>query len=142
MRKPTMASRISRRSGTRDGVRVLVSHTYPLYIHHSSPKIRSTRPADAGVTCSPSTLVSCVIVKTKTRSKNSSIVLTRSGGSGSGCPGRDVMPVPAAADLGAFQHVVGRRAGGGQIRPRADRVQHPASRRDEVAAPESSAGVQ
>ena len=95
-----MPSRSSRRSGTRDGVLVLVSHTYALYIHHSRPKISSTRPAAAGVTCSASMLVSCVIVKTKTRSKNSSSVLTRAGGSASGCGSfRDVMPVPAAAHL-------------------------------------------
>ena len=63
----------------RRAVLLLVSQTYPLYIHHSRPKISSTRPAAAGVTWTASMLVSCVIVKTKTRSKNSSSVLTRAG---------------------------------------------------------------
>jgi len=113
-----MPSSTSRRSGVRDGVLALLSHTYPLCIHHSRPKISSTRPAAASVTCSASMPVSCVIVKTKTRSKNSSSVLTRVGGSGSGCgPFRDVMPVPAAAHLDRFRDLVGHRARGGQIRP-------------------------
>ncbi len=39
----------SSRSGSPAGVRALVSHAYPAYIHHSTPKMSSTRSAPAGV---------------------------------------------------------------------------------------------
>src|SRR5262249_11423885 len=90
-----------------------------------------------------SMLVSCVIVKTKTRSKNSSSVLTRSGRSGGRCRSRrDVMPVPAAAHLDAFRHLVGGRAGGGQVGAGADGVEHTAAGRYQAGLGAGSAGVQ
>ena len=73
----------SRRSGVRDGGRALVSQTYPAYIHHSTPKMSSTRSAPVTVISSARTPVSWVMAKTKTRWKKSSSVLTRSGGSSS-----------------------------------------------------------
>src|SRR5215470_20389084 len=90
-----------------------------------------------------SMLVSCVIVKTKTRSKNSSSVLTRSGRSGGRCRSRrDVMPVPAAAHLHAFRHLVGGRAGGGQVGAGADGVEHSAARGHQVGPRPGGAGMQ
>src|SRR5690242_16001801 len=88
-------------------------------------------------------LVSCVMVKTKTRSKNSSSVLTRCGGSVS-CRGAscDVMPVPAAAHLHAFRHLVGGRAGGGHVGPGADGIEHAAARGHQVGPRPGGAGVQ
>jgi len=58
-----------------------------------------------------SRLVSWVIVKTKTRSKNSSSVLTLNGS----CSLCDVMPVPSPAHLDAFRYLVRCRAGGGEV---------------------------
>src|SRR6516164_2645037 len=88
-------------------------------------------------------LVSCVIVKTKTRSKNSSSVLTRSGGSASGrgslC---DVMPVPAAAHPHGFHDLVGGRARGGEVRPGPHRVEHPSARGHQVGPGPGGAGVE
>src|SRR5690348_4800917 len=146
MRKPDMPSSISSRSVVRDGVRALDSHTYPSYIHHSAPKMSSTRNPPSTVSSRERIPVSWVIAKTKTRSKNSSRVLTRSGRSpsvsgsgsvtalasvtaGSGLPRRDVVPVPAAAQLHRAGQFIGGRAGGRDVRPGADRVQHPAARR-------------
>src|SRR6516225_5821333 len=142
IRKPAMPTRSSSRSGARDGVRVLVSQAYPPYIHHSRPKISSTRPAAAKLMSRASMLVSCVIVKTKTRSKNSSSVLTRSGRSDSVCSGGDVMPVPAAAHTHAFRHLVGGRAGGGQVGAGANGVEHAASRGHQVGPRPGGACVQ
>src|SRR5215469_4185143 len=84
-------------------------------------------------------LVSCVIVKTKTRSKNSSSVLTRKGGSGS--PG-DVMSVPATAQLDAFRDFVGGRARGRQVWPGSHRAQHAAARGHQVWPGPEGAGVE
>ena len=78
-----MPSSSSRRSGVRAGVRALVSQTYPPYIHHSTPKTSSTRSAPVSVRSRAKIPVSWVMAKTKTRSKKSSSVLTRSGWSSS-----------------------------------------------------------
>src|SRR3984957_18739705 len=83
------------------------------------------------------------MVKTKTRSKNSSSVLTRSGRSAAGaCPFCDVTSVPAAAELGAFRHRVRGGPRGGQVWTRADGVEHPAARGHQVGATASRARVQ
>ncbi len=74
-----MPTSISSRSLARTGVRALDSQTYPSYIHHSTPKINRTRTPAATDTSWDSSPVSWVMAKTKTRSKNSSSVLTRSG---------------------------------------------------------------
>src|SRR6185437_617428 len=146
IRNPAMPASSSSRSVVRDGVRALASQTYPPYIHHSAPNTSSTRNPSATVTSCDKIPVSWVIAKTKTRSKNSSRVLTRSGRSpsvsgsgsvtalasvtaGSGLPRRDVVPVPAAAQLHRGGQLIGGRARGRDVRTRADRVQHPAARR-------------
>src|SRR5215831_16414592 len=106
----------------------------------------STWPAAAKLMSRARMLVSCVMVKTKTRSKNSSSVLTRSGRSGAAAWERgslcDVMPVPAAAHLHAFRHLVGGRAGGGQIGAVPDGVEHAAAGRYQAGLGAGSAGVQ
>ena len=81
-RNPAMPSSRSSRSGVRSGVRALVSQAYPPYIHHSTPNTSSTWAIEAADRWLPSSSAdSCVRVNAKTRSKNSSSVLTRSGGS-------------------------------------------------------------
>ena len=87
--------------------------------------------------------VSWVMAKTKTRSKNSSRVLTRSGGPSRpraavsasvsrprhwarSQAGRDVPAVPAAAHRHRARPARRRGPRGRDVRPRADRVQHPA----------------
>src|SRR4051812_39814142 len=62
----------------------LVSHAYPSYIHQIAPSMSITWPSELHDSSWVSTAVSCVIVKTKTRSKNSSSVDTRSTGCGWG----------------------------------------------------------
>ena len=74
-----MPTSSSSRSGVRSGVRVLVSQAYPPYIHHSTPKMSSTCATPFSDRSRASSAVSWVRVKAKTRSKNSSRVLTRSG---------------------------------------------------------------
>ena len=59
------------------GTTALVSHAYPPYIHQVTPSINRTRTSDTSVVWLARTPVSCVMMKTKTRSKNSSTVLTR-----------------------------------------------------------------
>jgi hypothetical protein len=55
-----------------------VSQAYPPYIHQITASMSSTRSTPAALESAWSALVSCVIVKTNTRSKNSSKVDTRS----------------------------------------------------------------
>src|SRR2546430_5720822 len=81
IRKPAIPTSISRRrTGSRGGT-AFVSQAYPPYIHQTLPKISATRTTPTPVGSATRTLVSCVIVKTKTRSKNSSIVETRTSSS-------------------------------------------------------------
>ena len=74
-----MPASMSSRSAVRDGVRALASQTYPPYIHHSAPNTSSTRNPSSTLTSCDKIPVSWVMAKTKTRSKNSSRVLTRRG---------------------------------------------------------------
>jgi len=60
-----------------------VSHAYPSYIHQITAKMTITWATAAAPPRSTSTAVSWVIVKTKTRSKKSSSVVTRALRSGS-----------------------------------------------------------
>ena len=53
----------------------------PSYIHQMTPNIRITRSIRSALMSSARYLVSWVAVNTKTRSKNSSSVLTRTAGS-------------------------------------------------------------
>src|SRR6266550_1916787 len=145
IRKPAMPASSSSRSVVRDGVRALASQTYPPYIHHSAPKISSTRNPSSTVTSCDKIPVSWVMAKTKTRSKNSSRVLTRSGASPS--PARTssvtvllqsqacryVTAVPAAPQRYRGRQFVGVGTRGRDIRPGADRVQDPPPGRHERA---------
>ena len=54
-----------------------VSQAYPSYIHQMSASMSATWTRERSVGSSKTTLASWVIVKTKTRSKNSSSVVTR-----------------------------------------------------------------
>ena len=77
IRYPAMPTSInSRTAGSRGGT-ALVSHAYPPYIHQTLPKMSATRATPTPVGSATSRLVSWVMVKTNTRSKNSSIVETR-----------------------------------------------------------------
>src|SRR6266581_7825580 len=121
------------------------SQPWTPYIHHSTPKMSSTRRPAATLTSCDRMLVSCVMAKTKTRSKNSSRVLTRSGASPSpastslvmvllqsqAC--RYVTTVPAAPQRDRGRELVGAGTRGRDVRPGADRVQHPAARRHQGA---------
>src|SRR3989440_4740504 len=81
IRKPAIPTSISsRRTGSRGGT-AFVSQAYPPYIHQTLPKISATRKTPTPVGSATRRLVSWVIVKTKTRSKNSSIVETRTSSS-------------------------------------------------------------
>src|SRR5919106_1249117 len=62
----------------------LVSHAYPSYIHQITASMSTTCPSELQESSWVSTAVSWVTVKTKTRSKNSSSVDTRSTGCGLG----------------------------------------------------------
>src|SRR4029077_9640130 len=141
IRNPAMPASMSSRSVVRDGVRALASQTYPPYIHHSAPKISSTRKPSSTLRSWPCARipVSWVMANTKTRSKNSSSVLTRSGASPppsassvtgllQSRAGRYVPAVPAAAQRNRARQFVGAGARGRDVGPRADRVQHPAAR--------------
>ena len=99
VRKPAIATSSSSRSAVCTGGWALVSQAYPSYIHHSSPKISSTRPASAAVNPLASSVASWVRVNAKTRSKNSSSVVTRSGGSSA--PGAAPSPARPAARAGS-----------------------------------------
>ena len=68
---------MNRRTTVALGGTALVSQAYPPYIHQTLPKMSATRATPTPVGSATSRLVSCVIVKTKTRSKKSSIVETR-----------------------------------------------------------------
>src|SRR5689334_16319405 len=139
IRKPAMPVSMSSRSAVRDGVRALASQTYPPYIHHSAPNTSSTRNPSSTLTSCDRIPVSWVMAKTKTRSKKSSRVLTRSGVSPPSTATsltvllqsrarRYVTAVPAAPQRDRGRELVGASAGGRDIGPRADRVQHPAAR--------------
>ena len=133
-----MPASMSSRSVVRDGVRALASQTYPPYIHHSAPNTSSTRNPSSTVTSCDRIPVSWVMAKTKTRSKNSSRVLTRSGAPRPAahrpvtgvplCPGGTSRP--AARPSG---QLVGAGPRGRDVGPGADRVQHPAARRHQGA---------
>src|SRR6266508_4465058 len=75
---PTMPTSRSRRRLTRLGAIVFVSHAYPPYIHHRISNSSPTRSIPSGDSSWTSTLVSWVTANTKTRSKKSSRVVTRS----------------------------------------------------------------
>src|SRR5258705_13697530 len=137
--KPPRPDGSRSRSVVRDGGRLLPTKTSPPYIHHSAPKISSTRKPPSTVTSCARIPVSRVMANTKTRSKNSSRVLTRSGASPppstSSVTGllqsracRYVPAVPAAAQRDRARQFVGAGARGRDVGPRADRVQHPAAR--------------
>src|SRR5215468_8912046 len=79
---PMPASIMARRTGS-VGATVLVIQAKPSYIHQMMRISSRTRAAQAQVRLTASTVVSCVMVKTKTRSKKSSKVDTRTPGSGS-----------------------------------------------------------
>jgi hypothetical protein len=64
------------------GATALVSHAYPPYIQSITPSISDTRSSPSRPKSAARTLVSWVTVKTKTRSKNSSSVVTRWAGGG------------------------------------------------------------
>src|SRR5947209_8640559 len=76
--KPPMASRSRRRRPTSLGGTALVSQAYPPYIHQTLPNTSATWAMPMIVGSRASKLVSWVMVKTKTRSKKSSRVETRS----------------------------------------------------------------
>src|SRR5919107_3366025 len=73
-----MPASSSSRRAARSVATALVIQAYPLYIHRVTPSISTTRSSPRGVGSSLSTAVSCVMVNTKTRSKKSSRVETRS----------------------------------------------------------------
>src|SRR5215217_6844476 len=79
-----MPASSSSRRAARSVATALVIQAYPLYIHRITPSISTTRSSPRGVGSSLSTAVSWVMVNTKTRSKNSSRVETRSAWPG--CP--------------------------------------------------------
>jgi hypothetical protein len=73
---PTIPTRRkARRTGVTGGA-ALVSHAYPPYIHHISRSSSTTRPTPPHPSSCPRVAVSWVTVKTKTRSKKSSRVVT------------------------------------------------------------------
>jgi hypothetical protein len=76
-RNPLIPTRRSRRTPSSRGGTALVSQAYPPYIHQTLPKISIVCRRPVTVGSRASRLVSWVIVKTKTRSKNSSSELTR-----------------------------------------------------------------
>src|SRR3954454_5776243 len=88
-----MAPSSVRRRLTRSSATALVSHAYPPYIQKITPSISVTWKAPVHVGSWTRTLVSCVMVKTKTRSKNSSRVVTVE-------PCSAVAPAMAARGLG------------------------------------------
>src|SRR5919198_698462 len=76
-RKPPMPPTSSSPKRSRSVAIAFVSHAYPSYIHQIKSSITTTCTNAARPSPSTSTPVSCVIVKTKTRSKKSSRVETR-----------------------------------------------------------------
>ena len=129
-----MPTSSSSRSGVRFGARVLVSQAYPPYIHHSTPNTSSTSSAPPGEKWCTSSEASWVRVNAKTRSKNSSSVLTRSGASGS---------VPAGLNgfCGAGRAGIWAGGAGGAVRTRAGRTGFRAGHAGAGAARAASAAM-
>src|SRR5689334_6064508 len=90
----------------RSGATALVSHAYPPYIHQITPSMSTTWTTPRHVASLVRTVVSCVIVKTKTRSKKSSSVETRT--TSSACAGSATAEGEFLGLLGQCEPVVRR----------------------------------
>src|SRR5262249_35157876 len=110
------------------GGTAFVSTAYPPYIHHRFPKIRTACATPRTVGSWTSSDVSCVIVKTKTRSKNSSMVETRISSAGRSAPlmGSHGMDVEERANWAASARLPRTSAGRHTLprgaRPRSDLI--------------------
>jgi hypothetical protein len=72
-----IAPKIVSRAAFSSGSISLVSHVYAAHAHHSAASTMTARATPCQVVSSASIPVTCVIAKTKTRSKNSSSGVTR-----------------------------------------------------------------